>query len=33
VPIIASFDDGYRSDDSVAMVVLAKYGWSGVLNL
>jgi peptidoglycan/xylan/chitin deacetylase (PgdA/CDA1 family) len=32
-PIVVSFDDGYRSDVGVALPVLGKHGWAGVLNL
>ena len=32
-PIVASFDDGYLSDYTVAMPTLRKHGWAGVLNL
>jgi len=32
-PIVLTFDDGYRSDYSVAMPVLRAHGWEGVLNL
>jgi len=32
-PIVVSFDDGYRSDVGVALPVLKRHGWPGVLNL
>jgi len=32
-PIVLSFDDGYLSDYTVALPVLRRYGWPGVLNL
>jgi peptidoglycan/xylan/chitin deacetylase (PgdA/CDA1 family) len=32
-PIVASFDDGYLSDFTVAMPTLRRHGWAGVLNL
>ena len=32
-PVVFSFDDGYRSDAAVALPVLRKHGWVGVLNL
>ena len=32
-PIVLSFDDGYRSDFTVAMPTLRKRRWPGVLNL
>lgn len=32
-PVVFSFDDGYRSDASVALPVLRAHGWPGVLNL
>lgn len=32
-PIVISFDDGYQSHFSVALPVLRKIGWAGVLNL
>jgi peptidoglycan/xylan/chitin deacetylase (PgdA/CDA1 family) len=32
-PIVVSFDDGYRSDVGVALPVLERHGWPGVLNL
>jgi len=32
-PIVLSFDDGYRSDVTVAMPTLRKRHWPGVLNL
>jgi peptidoglycan/xylan/chitin deacetylase (PgdA/CDA1 family) len=32
-PFVASFDDGYLSDFTVAMPTLRKHGWPGVLNL
>jgi peptidoglycan/xylan/chitin deacetylase (PgdA/CDA1 family) len=32
-PIVLSFDDGYRSDDTHAGPVLRRLGWPGVLNL
>jgi peptidoglycan/xylan/chitin deacetylase (PgdA/CDA1 family) len=32
-PFVASFDDGYLSDFTVAMPTLRKHGWAGVLNL
>jgi peptidoglycan/xylan/chitin deacetylase (PgdA/CDA1 family) len=32
-PIVLSFDDGYRSDFAVALPVLRKHRWPGVLNL
>jgi peptidoglycan/xylan/chitin deacetylase (PgdA/CDA1 family) len=32
-PIVASFDDGYLSDFTVAMPTLRRYRWAGVLNL
>ncbi len=32
-PFVASFDDGYLSDYTVAMPTLRKHGWTGVLNL
>lgn len=32
-PFVASFDDGYLSDYTVAMPTLRKHGWAGVLNL
>jgi peptidoglycan/xylan/chitin deacetylase (PgdA/CDA1 family) len=32
-PIVLSFDDGYRSDYTVALPVLRRYRWPGVLNL
>jgi peptidoglycan/xylan/chitin deacetylase (PgdA/CDA1 family) len=32
-PVVASFDDGYLSDFTVAMPTLRRYGWAGVLNL
>jgi peptidoglycan/xylan/chitin deacetylase (PgdA/CDA1 family) len=32
-PIVLSFDDGYRGDFGVAMPVLRRHGWPGVLNL
>ena len=32
-PIVVSFDDGYRSDVGVALPVLRRHGWPGVLNL
>jgi peptidoglycan/xylan/chitin deacetylase (PgdA/CDA1 family) len=32
-PIVLSFDDGYLSDYSVALPVLRRHRWAGVLNL
>lgn len=32
-PIVLSFDDGYRPDYTVALPVLRRHGWVGVLNL
>jgi peptidoglycan/xylan/chitin deacetylase (PgdA/CDA1 family) len=32
-PYVASFDDGYLSDFTVALPALRKHGWAGVLNL
>lgn len=32
-PFVASFDDGYLSDFTVALPALRKHGWAGVLNL
>jgi peptidoglycan/xylan/chitin deacetylase (PgdA/CDA1 family) len=32
-PIVITFDDGYRSDVGVALPVLEKHHWPGVLNL
>lgn len=32
-PIVVSFDDGYRSDDTRARPVLSRLHWPGVLNL
>jgi peptidoglycan/xylan/chitin deacetylase (PgdA/CDA1 family) len=32
-PVVLTFDDGYRSDATVAGPVLASRGWPGVLNL
>jgi peptidoglycan/xylan/chitin deacetylase (PgdA/CDA1 family) len=32
-PIVISFDDGYLSDYVVAMPILRRHGWAGVLNL
>jgi peptidoglycan/xylan/chitin deacetylase (PgdA/CDA1 family) len=32
-PIVLSFDDGYLSDYTVALPVLRRHGWAGVLNL
>lgn len=32
-PVVLSFDDGYRSDASVALRVLGAHRWPGVLNL
>src|SRR5919197_1323958 len=32
-PRVASFDDGYLSDFTVALPTLRKHGWAGVLNL
>jgi peptidoglycan/xylan/chitin deacetylase (PgdA/CDA1 family) len=32
-PVVASFDDGYLSDFTVAMPTLGRHGWAGVLNL
>jgi peptidoglycan/xylan/chitin deacetylase (PgdA/CDA1 family) len=32
-PVVLSFDDGYRSDVAVALPVLRKRHWPGVLNL
>jgi peptidoglycan/xylan/chitin deacetylase (PgdA/CDA1 family) len=32
-PIVLTFDDGYRGDYSVAMPLLHRLGWPGVLNL
>ena len=32
-PFVASFDDGYLSDFTVALPVLRGHGWAGVLNL
>jgi peptidoglycan/xylan/chitin deacetylase (PgdA/CDA1 family) len=32
-PVVASFDDGYLSDFTVAMPTLRRHGWAGVLNL
>ena len=32
-PFVASFDDGYLSDFTVAMPTLRRHGWAGVLNL
>jgi len=32
-PVVVSFDDGYRSDVGVALPVLKRHGWPGVLNL
>ena len=32
-PFVASFDDGYLSDFTVALPVLRRHGWAGVLNL
>jgi peptidoglycan/xylan/chitin deacetylase (PgdA/CDA1 family) len=32
-PFVATFDDGYLSDFTVALPVLRKHGWPGVLNL
>jgi peptidoglycan/xylan/chitin deacetylase (PgdA/CDA1 family) len=32
-PIVISFDDGYLSDYAVAMPILRRHGWAGVLNL
>jgi peptidoglycan/xylan/chitin deacetylase (PgdA/CDA1 family) len=32
-PVVLTFDDGYRSDVTVAMPVLRAHGWAGVLNL
>ena len=32
-PVVLSFDDGYRSDWSVAAPILQRIGWPGVLNL
>jgi peptidoglycan/xylan/chitin deacetylase (PgdA/CDA1 family) len=32
-PIVLSFDDGYLSDYTVALPILRRHGWAGVLNL
>jgi peptidoglycan/xylan/chitin deacetylase (PgdA/CDA1 family) len=32
-PLVVSFDDGYRADDTRAAPVLRRLGWPGVLNL
>lgn len=32
-PFVATFDDGYLSDFTVALPVLRRHGWAGVLNL
>jgi peptidoglycan/xylan/chitin deacetylase (PgdA/CDA1 family) len=32
-PVVLSFDDGYRSDTTVALPVLRAHRWPGVLNL
>jgi peptidoglycan/xylan/chitin deacetylase (PgdA/CDA1 family) len=32
-PVVATFDDGYLSDFTVAMPTLRRHGWAGVLNL
>jgi peptidoglycan/xylan/chitin deacetylase (PgdA/CDA1 family) len=32
-PVVLSFDDGYPGDVSVALPVLRRFGWIGVLNL
>ena len=32
-PVVISFDDGYLSDYAVAMPILRRHGWPGVLNL
>jgi peptidoglycan/xylan/chitin deacetylase (PgdA/CDA1 family) len=32
-PIVLSFDDGYRTDYTIALPVLRRYRWPGVLNL
>jgi peptidoglycan/xylan/chitin deacetylase (PgdA/CDA1 family) len=32
-PFVASFDDGYVSDVTVALPALRRHGWAGVLNL
>jgi peptidoglycan/xylan/chitin deacetylase (PgdA/CDA1 family) len=32
-PVVVSFDDGYLSDYAVAMPILRRHGWAGVLNL
>ncbi|MDQ2982990.1 MAG: polysaccharide deacetylase family protein [Actinomycetota bacterium] len=32
-PVVVSFDDGYLADYTIAMPVLQRHGWPGVLNL
>lgn len=32
-PVVVSFDDGYRSQVTIALPVLRRVGWPGVLNL
>jgi peptidoglycan/xylan/chitin deacetylase (PgdA/CDA1 family) len=32
-PIVVSFDDGFHSDYTKALPILAKHGWAGTLNL
>jgi peptidoglycan/xylan/chitin deacetylase (PgdA/CDA1 family) len=32
-PVVVSFDDGYLSDYAVALPMLRRHGWAGVLNL